>query len=67
MENEPEKNPPRKRHKGVAFFFASIGLLLLDGVADSLAMHKTGMIEWMLVIAGAALLFLAVLRGTGRV
>ena len=67
MENEPENKPPRKRPKGVAFFFAGLGLFLLAGAADSFALHKAGMLAWMLVIVGAALLFLAVLWGTGRV
>jgi len=47
--------------------FAGLGLFLLNGAADSLALDKTGLLAWILVIAGAALFILAVLWGTGRV
>ena len=67
MENEPENKPPRKLPIVIAFLFAGLGLLLLDGAADSLALHHGGLPAWMMAIAGAALLLLAVFWGTRRV
>jgi hypothetical protein len=67
MENEPENKPLRKRPKGAAFLFAGVGLFLFDGTADSLALHKAGMLAWLLVITGTGLLLLAVLWGTRRI
>ena len=67
LENEPGNKPPRNRPGVLAFLFAGLGLFLLNGAADSLALDKTGLLAWILVIAGAALFILAVLWGTGRV
>ena len=67
MQNEPENKPSRKRPRVIAFLLAGLGLFLVNGAADSLALHRAGMLAWMLVIGAAALLVLAVLWGTGRI
>ena len=67
MENKPEYRPPRKRPKVIAFLIAGLGLFLLDGAVGLWALHRAGMLVWMLGIAGAALLILAVFWGKGRV
>ena len=67
MDNEPEIKPPRTRPLAVAFLLAGLGLMLLNGAADSLALHHGGLFGWVMIIGGAAFLLLAVLWGTKRI
>ncbi|TAK95020.1 MAG: hypothetical protein EPO07_15855 [Verrucomicrobia bacterium] len=67
MQNEPENKPPRRRPLIIAFLLAGLGLVLLNGAADALALHHRGLSGSVMIIGGAAFLLLAVLWGTKRV
>jgi hypothetical protein len=67
MENESENKTPRKRPAIIAFLIAGVGLFLLAGAVDALALHQQVVLACMLVVAGVVLVFLAVLCGKGRV
>jgi len=65
MEDEP-RNTPRKRPLAVAFLFAMVGLLLLDGALQLFVRSHAGH-GWMLLILCPAFVVLAVLWGSKRI
>lgn len=58
MSDEPQQTPPRRRAGWIGFLFGIVGLLLLNGAADSLARGKSGSVGWMLLALGVGFLVL---------
>ena len=51
MRNESQQIPPRNP-TWFAYLFGIVGLLLLNGSADSLAHHRPGPTGWILLVSG---------------
>jgi uncharacterized membrane protein len=64
MENDYK--PPRKRHTGIAFLLACLGLFSLICAADLFASNKAGGLGWTLIVIGVALIGLAMFLGAER-